>query len=131
MGAQPLFSCEILAAELLGNLKKKYKEKGKKITYLGKDDVEGTECFKLKVLYPTGREETYFIDAADYSLVRIVAKTKANGREQTQATTYGSYEKLPEGITIPMSSDNGGGSVNVKSVVINGTIDENTFKIQN
>ncbi len=108
-----------------------YKEKGNKVIYLGKDDVEGTECFKLKVTYPIGKEETYFIDAGDYSLVRTVAKIKANGREQTQTTTYGSYEKLPEGITIPMSIDNGGGGINVKSVVINCIIDDNIFKVQN
>ena len=101
-----------------------YKAKGNKVTYLGTDDVEGTECHKLKVVLPTGKEETYYIDAADYSLVRIVFKTKANGKEQSSTATYGNYEKLPAGITMPMSVDN----LTIKSVDVNPDIDEGLFK---
>lgn len=106
-----------------------YVAKGNKATYLGKDDVEGTECFKLKITYPTGKEETYFIDAGDYSLVRIITKTKANGKEQLFTTTYGNYEKLPEGIIIPMSTDNGGNPMTLKRIEINKDIDERIFDI--
>ena len=104
-----------------------YKIKNNKITYLGKDDVEGTECYKLKVLFPSGKEETIFIDASDYSLVRTTIKTKANGKEQVQTATYGDYQKLPEGIVYPMSVDDGG-SLTIKSIEINKPVDENIFK---
>lgn len=39
-----------------------YREKGYKIVYLGTDDVEGTECYKLKVNMPSGKEETVYIE---------------------------------------------------------------------
>ena len=103
-----------------------YKEKGYKIVYLGTDDVEGTECHKLKVVMPSGKEETIFIDASNYYLVRTVEKTKANGKEQSQTTTYGDYTSLPEGIVYPMSVD---GGFTIRSIEINKPVDENIFKI--
>ena len=75
---------------------------------------------------PSGKEETIYIDASNYYLVRIVDKTKANGKEQVQTTTYGDYEKLPEGIIYPMSYDN----VTIKKVEINGVIDDKIFKLK-
>jgi len=104
-----------------------YKIKNNKITYLGTDDVEGTECYKLKVIFPSGKEETIFIDASDYSLVRTTTKTNANGKEQLQTSTYGDYQKLPEGIIYPMSVD-GGGTLTIKSIEINKPVDESIFK---
>jgi len=104
-----------------------YAQKGNKITYLGTDDEEGTECYKLKVAFPWGKEETVYIDASNYYLVRTVVKTKANGKEQVQALTYGDYQQLPEGIIYPMVVD-GGGSLTIKSVEINKPVDENLFK---
>ncbi len=101
-----------------------YKAKGYKIICLGTDDVEGTECYKLKVVMPSGKEETIFIDASNYYLVRTVDKTKANGKEQTQTTTYGDYTSLPEGIVYPMSVD---GGLAIKSIEINKPVDENIF----
>ncbi len=101
-----------------------YKEKSYKIVYLGTDDVEGTECHKLKVLMPSGKEETIFIDAANFYLVRTVEKTTANGKEQSQTTTYGDYTSLPEGIVYPMSVD---GGLTIKSIEINKPVDENIF----
>ena len=103
-----------------------YKAKGYKITYYGTDDVEGTECYKLKVVMPTGKEETVFIDASNYYLVRTIEKTKANGKEQVQTTTYGDYEKLPEGIIYPMSYN----GITIKKIEINLPVDEQLFKSQ-
>jgi outer membrane lipoprotein-sorting protein len=105
-----------------------YVAKGNKITYLGKDDVEGTDCYKLKCTYPTGKEETIYIDATNYYHIRSVEKVKANDKETEQNTSYGNFQKLPEGITFPMSMDGGMGSVTFKSIEINKPIDVNFFK---
>jgi hypothetical protein len=104
-----------------------YKAKGNKVTFLGKDDIEGTECYKLKVTFSNGKEETMYIDAANYYHIRSVEKVKANGKEEEQTSTYGNFQKLPEGIVYPMSVDNGGGPVQLKSVEINKPIADNFF----
>jgi len=105
-----------------------YKAKGNKITYLGKDDVEGTDCYKLKVVFANGKEETMYIDASNYYHIRSIDKIKANGKEMEQTVNYSNYQKLPEGIVFPMSIESGNGPVALKSVEINKPIDESIFK---
>ena len=105
-----------------------YKAKGNKVVYLGKDQVEGTECYKLKVTYKNGKEETMFLDASNYYHIRTIEKVKANGKEEEQTANYGNYQKLPEGIVYPMSVDEGMGSVAFKTVEINKPVDESIFK---
>ena len=105
-----------------------YKAKGNKVTYLGKDDVEGTECFKLKVTYPNGKEETMYIDASNYYHIRTVSKVKANGKEEEVVSNFSNYQKLPEGIVYPMTIETGNGPRAIKSVEINKPIDESVFK---
>ena len=105
-----------------------YKAKGNKITLLGKDDVEGTECYKLKVVYPSGKEETRYYDASTYYHIRSVAKVMANGKEVEATSNYSNYKKLPEGVLFPMTIDSGGGPVAVKTVDINKAVDDGEFK---
>jgi len=105
-----------------------YKTKGNKIVYLGKDDVEGTECHKLKVTFPTGKEETMFFDASNYYHIRSVEKIKANGKEEEQTATYGNFQKLPEGIVYAMSQESGGGPIAIKTIEINKPVPDNFFK---
>ena len=105
-----------------------YKAKGHKVTYLGKDDVEGTDCYKLKVSMASGKEETIYIDASNYYHIRSVEKITANGKEMEQTSSYGNFQKLPEGIVVPMSIDMGqGGPLTVKSVEINKPIPDGYF----
>ncbi len=106
-----------------------YKKKGIKVTYLGKDDVEGTECYKLKLTYTNGKEETEYFDAATYYVIKSVTKTKTNGKESETSCTFGNYKKLPEGIVFQMTIENeGGGPMTVKSVEVNIPVDESIFQ---
>ncbi len=105
-----------------------YKTKGNKVTYLGKDDVEGTDCYKLKVVYTSGMEETMYFDATNYYHIRSVQKVTANGKEESITKNFSNYQKTPEGILYPMSIDMGMGAMNVKSVEINKPVDASIFK---
>ncbi|MFI5196021.1 MAG: hypothetical protein ACHQD8_02935 [Chitinophagales bacterium] len=106
-----------------------YQAKGNKVTYLGKDDMEGTECHKIKVAYPNGKEETMYIDASNYYHIRSVEKTKSNGKEEEQTQNFGNFQKIPEGIVYPMSIEGGGmGRMEIKTVEINKPVDESIFK---
>ena len=95
---------------------------------LGKDDVEGTDCFKLKVTDKSGKETTVFIDAATYNIIRTREKAKANGKEVESITNYTNYQKQPEGIIIPMSIESEDGPVTIKSVEVNKSLDVSIFK---
>ena len=47
-----------------------YKELGKKLELIGKDDVDGTECFKLKMIDKDKTETTYYIDPSNYYVIK-------------------------------------------------------------
>lgn len=105
-----------------------YAAKGHTVEFLGKDDVEGTECYKLKVNLKSGKPETMYFDTKSYMLIRTVAVQKANGQEMEVTTNFSNYEKLPEGILMPKSIGLPFGEMNITKVTINGPVDESIFK---
>ncbi len=107
-----------------------YKELGKKMELIGKDDIDGTECFKIKMTDKDGQETTYFIDTDNYYVIKQVSKIKANGQEMENAITYGDYKKTAEGVVLPMSIMGGFGDTQITSLEINPKIDESIFKLK-
>jgi hypothetical protein len=105
-----------------------YKGKQNTVAYLGKDQVEGTECYKIKVTHKSGKEETIYIDATSYYAIKTTEKTKANGKEDESVSTMGNYMKLPEGIFFPMSIESDGAPITIKTVEVNKPVDEGIFK---
>ena len=108
-----------------------YKSKGHTVELLGKDDVEGTECFKLKITTKAGNVETVFIDPKSYYIVRSVVKRTANGQESDVQSDLSNYQKLPEGIVVPFSITLPFGELVISKAEVNKQIDESTFKPSN
>jgi hypothetical protein len=106
-----------------------YKELGKKIEYLGKDDVEGMECHKIKMIDANGMETTYYMDTESYYVIKQVEKMKANGKEMENTTSFSNFEKTPEGIVYPMAIASGWGTADVVKFEFNPTLDANIFKL--
>lgn len=105
-----------------------YKEKGTTVELFGKDDVDGTECFKLVATTKVGTKETFYIDPKSSYIIKSVAVQKANGQEMEVASMYSNYTKLPEGIVIPMSIMLPFGEMNITKVEVNPAVDEGIFK---
>jgi len=107
-----------------------YAAKGHTVEYLGKDDVDGTECFKIKVT-PKGEDpETMFFDTKNYLIIRQISKLNRNGQEMEQTTNFSNYEKLPEGILVAKSMTLPFGELNVSKITINGSVDESIFSLK-
>lgn len=108
-----------------------YAAKGSKAELMGKEDVDGTSCFKLKVIRKSGNEFVYFIDPSNYYVKRTINKIKANGQEVEQKVNFSNYQKLPEGIVVPLTMENSGipAPINVKKVEVNVPIDDSVFKV--
>lgn len=107
-----------------------FKELGKKVQYLGKDDMDGTECFKFKMTDKNAQETTYYLDASSYLTIKQTNKVKADGKEMEGSTLYSNYKKLPEGIVYPMTIGGGWGDTEFTKVEINPVIDDKEFKVQ-
>lgn len=106
-----------------------YAEQGKKIELIGKDDVDGTECFKIKMTDKNAKETTFYIDPANYYVIKQTVKIKADGKETEHSITYGDYKKLAEGIVYPMSVSSEMGEVQIVKLEINPVIEDSVFKL--
>ena len=105
-----------------------YKTKGHTVELLGTDDVDGVDAFKLKETLKSGKTQTIFIDPKTYYIIRVISKQKANGNEVDVTTNLNNYQKLPEGIMVPLSIGLPSGEMVISKVEINKPIDENIFK---
>ena len=108
-----------------------YKAKGHTVEMMGKEDVDGTECYKLKLTRKSGRESIYLIDPKTYYIVRSVSKMTLNGQEQSMTVNMSNYQKLPEGIVVAFTMENGSAPapINITKVEVNPKIDDAVFKV--
>jgi hypothetical protein len=104
-----------------------YAAKGHKIELLGKEDVDGTECYKIKATLKSGKEATFFIDPASNMIIRTKEKRKMNGQEMEMQTDLSDYKEV-EGVKMPYSITQQFGTVVISSIKVNQTIPESAFK---
>ena len=105
-----------------------YSAKGHTIELLGTDDVDGVNAFKLKETLKSGKIETIYIDPSTYYVIRVIAKQKANGQETDVTTDLSNYQKLPEGLIVPMSVKLPFGEMTITKVEVNKDVDEKMFQ---
>jgi hypothetical protein len=106
-----------------------YKEKGYSVELIGKEDVDGTQCFKIRMVTNSGLEETLFIDPISYYVIKTVEKTKASGQEQEQAQTFSNFKRLDTGYVFPFSLTGfGPGELVITKIEVNIPIGESIFR---
>lgn len=109
-----------------------YKAKGNKVEYVGKEDVQGTPAYKLKVTTKDGKESNLFLDAETYLLIRSEATRNMNGQDIEMETTFGDY-KLVDGLYFPYSMEahakgkEGGQSIAIETMELNPKVDKTMF----
>lgn len=105
-----------------------YKSKGTKIDFVGKDEVEGTEVFKLKVTHKDSTEKTVFMDASTYYIIRETDKVKADGKEVEASVDFSNFQKQSNGLVFPMALGTPQGEVTITKFEQNAKVDESLFK---
>jgi len=105
-----------------------YAAKGHKVELLGKEKVDGADCYKLKITYKNGRTAVVFIDATTYYRVKSVASLPVNGQETEVVTTFADFKKTPEGYVFPYSQTNQSGTITYTSIEVNKPVDEKIFQ---
>jgi len=68
-----------------------WKDKGYTATLDGKEDMEGTSCFKVKLETKDGDVFTYYLDGDSYMMLRTNSKVKVQGNEAESDTYYSNY----------------------------------------
>ncbi len=109
-----------------------WNEKGYTVTFDGKDDMEGTSCFKIKLDTKEGDLFTYYIDADSYLMLRSNSKMKRMGNEMESDTYYSNY-MMVGGIAVPgkietKMKDQLMGTLVIENVELNTELDDTLFE---
>lgn len=83
-----------------------YREKGSKAEYIGTDQFEGTDVYKVKVTLKNGDTRVYFMDADSCVPIKIEETRMIRGSEQELETTLGDYKQVA-GWFMPFSIESG------------------------
>lgn len=107
-----------------------YAAKGNKLEFLGKDEFEGTDVFKIQVVDKDGNISTDYVDVNTYYIIKTTSKRKIEDKEIESATIMSDFKKLDNGVVMPHSIDTGmGGALIVKKYEINPKIDFSIFEM--
>jgi hypothetical protein len=109
-----------------------YRAKGNKVEYLGTEDVDGTEAYKLKVKLKSGDVKYFYFDPDFFLEIRITTRRIIRGTEQEFETDLGNYEKVA-GVYMPFSFETGpkgapkGQKVTIQKIEVNIPVDDAIF----
>jgi len=109
-----------------------WNEKGYTVALDGKEDMEGTSCYKIKLDTKEGDSFTYYIDADSYLMLRTNSKMKRMGNEMESDTYYSNY-MMTEGIAVPAKietkmKDQLMGTLVIETVELNTELDDALFE---
>lgn len=110
-----------------------YKSRGITVELIGKEDVEGSPAYKLKVTRNGGRIETNWLDAATFLAIKNSTKITQMGQEMEVESFPGNYKKV-DGVMMPYSLDqkvNGRSmlQMTVEKVETNLALEDSIFKM--
>src|SRR5215210_2532120 len=83
-----------------------YRAKGVRVEYVGTDEVEGTDAYKLKVTLASGDVRVYYMDTDYYVPIKIDTKRMIRGAEREYETVLGDYKEVG-GWYLPFSVESG------------------------
>jgi len=110
-----------------------YKAKGNTVELIGKEDLEGTAAYKLKVTKKGGGVEYEYLDAQTFLEIRSSGKRKQMGQEMEFESTPGNYKPV-NGVMMPYSlSQKVNGSpmmdLTFEKIEVNTAIDDAIFQM--
>lgn len=104
-----------------------YVAKGHKTELLGKEKVNGTDCYKIKAILASGKTVFYFVNAETYLIDRVVDKRLVNGQETDAQSDFTDY-KTVAGIKMAHSITGQYGTTYISDIKVNQTIADSAFK---
>ena len=105
-----------------------YTAKGSSVEFLGKDEEDGNEYFKIKMTSKNKNEKTYFFDTKTYLLYKVESIVKQQGQDIKSAIKYLDYQTIDFGVKMAFKLDQGMMIIVTKKVTVNPVIDESIFK---
>ena len=101
-----------------------YKAKGNKVEFVGMDEVEGTDTYKLKVTLANGETRYFYMDTDYFVPIKIETKRIVRGAEVEFETVLGDYKEVA-GWYVPYSIEVGGKGSQFKQKIVYEKIEAN------
>jgi hypothetical protein len=105
-----------------------YATKGSTVEFIGKDEEDGNEFYKIKMVTKNKNESVYFFDVNTSLIYKEEKTVKQQGQEMKMVTKLLDYKTIPFGIKIPHKSEQMGQVLVMDVIEVNPVIDENIFK---
>jgi outer membrane lipoprotein-sorting protein len=111
-----------------------YKAKGNTVELVGKEKLEGSDVYKLKLTLKTGDVRYIYLDADQFLEIKTEGKTKIRGTDVEGEGTIGDYKEVG-GLMIPHAMESGQkGSpqkmkMTIQKVELNVPLDDERFKM--
>lgn len=102
------------------------KAKGYQVDYVGSEDVDGTQAYKLRVKLNATDTRTVYLDSDYFLEIRVEDRIQVRGAEQFTRTDLGDYEKV-NGWYFPFYYESDGQKIQIDKIVANGTVDPQQF----
>jgi hypothetical protein len=110
--------------------------RGSAVDYLGREDIDGTLTYKLRVSQKDGTIYTYYLDPDVFLEIRVLERRTIRGSEQETESDLGDYE-LVNGVYFPFSIASGPRNapasnkqvITVKSAEANVAVDPAIFQM--
>ena len=135
--ADPMSPNEVRSAKLGADpqgLLFNYKEKGCTVEYLGTDDMDGADVYKIRLTNKDGDMIYYYIDTETNYILKEVTRIKLKDKEEKHYTMFSDFRKTDFGIVIPFSQqsvdENGseqGGPISYTKAEVNAPVDASIF----
>lgn len=111
-----------------------YQTKGNKAELLGKEKVANADAYKIKLTTTDNDVTTYFIDANNYYLVKMVKVANMGGQEAELETSFSDFKKTDFGFTVPYKTEIAlpqgfNLAINYKKVEVNKEMDPKIFEM--
>jgi hypothetical protein len=83
-----------------------YQAKSYKLDYLGTEDIDGTDAYKVRVTRPNGDVTLVYLDPDHFLEIRVLNRRIEHGVPVETVTDYGDYEQV-NGVYLPFALETG------------------------
>lgn len=111
-----------------------YKTDGSSVEYLGLEDVEGNDVYKIRLVTKENDMIYYYIDVQTFFILREDIKVKTKDSENTTNSLFSDFRKTEFGIVLPYfvqgadSEGNGYGSGSFyEKIEVNNKVNDSLF----
>ncbi|MCX7930478.1 MAG: hypothetical protein N2663_07145 [Chlorobi bacterium] len=96
------------------------------LEYLGSEELDGSDCYKLRARHDDGSVWMYYLDPDLGLLVKVTANIEIGGEPVQWAATLGNYQRI-EGVMLPMVLETSSGTIIIEQYRLDEPLNSTLF----